>query len=507
MKRSLIVLNDGREVFSGNGELPAIKSLTYSAAAVSTTDFFYGSACAATVEVSVIERNAELQMMAGDEFIYYEVDQDGNREKIGKFICTTAKRSSPYGIKISAHDYMTKFDVDISMWLAELTEWPYTMKQLLDLTADQCGVQVDGAVELINGDHPVQKFITSLTGRKMIQWICEANACFASINENGVLVFRGLTNRGNLTADIKKAFVEDYSTKPIERVVVKQTEDDVGTRWPDVEGETYEILRNPLLAAFSEDEIFHAVQAIAQKVVGLTYTPATVEFWEDGTNLKAGDVFSFQLGENEYTTIVFSEKRAGTKVTTKSTGNSSRSAPAAVWGKSEADKVQGRVAEIKVGLEKVSTELKETTITAEKATQKVSEISQTANGINAMVNQLQNDTEKRFAQLQLRSDGMEVTVGEVEAALQEKADAEAVADIAEHFIFDENGLTISDTATGMGIQLSEEAVEFIGGSSTTRITPTGLATTDAKVEKQFSVGGFTFTPRTTGNLSIRWTAE
>ena len=65
-------------------------------------------------------------------------------------------------------------------------------------------------------------------------------------------------------------------------------------------------------------------------------------------------------------------------------------------------------------------------------------------------------------------------------------------------------MTITDSRSGMGITVSEDAVAFVGGAATTRMDPTGMTTTDLRVENRLELGNFTFLPRTTGNLSLRW---
>ena len=153
---------------------------------------------------------------------------------------------------------------------------------------------------------------------------------------------------------------------------------------------------------------------------------------------------------------------------------------------------------------------------------KLSELSQTMDHITARVSVLQTgaDTmgrsledlsqtaDQRFAQLQLRSDGLAISVGAVEKGLEGKADARQVETLAEHFRFGDEGMTITDSVTGMAVRVSQEQVAFSGGTDdATRITPSGMATTDLTVGRRLDVGSFSFIPRTGGNLSLRWTGK
>jgi len=74
-----------------------------------------------------------------------------------------------------------------------------------------------------------------------------------------------------------------------------------------------------------------------------------------------------------------------------------------------------------------------------------------------------------------------------------------------HFRFGAEGLTISDTATGMGLAVSQSQVAFTGGADpTTVITPNAMVTTNLSVDNRLTLGTFTLLPRTNGNLSLRY---
>ena len=78
--------------------------------------------------------------------------------------------------------------------------------------------------------------------------------------------------------------------------------------------------------------------------------------------------------------------------------------------------------------------------------------------------------------------------------------------IDEHFRFAEDGLTIANSGTGMGIGVSEKRVVFTGGKDpTTVITPNAMETTNLTVGTRLDVGNFSLIPRTNGNLSLRYT--
>lgn len=159
--------------------------------------------------------------------------------------------------------------------------------------------------------------------------------------------------------------------------------------------------------------------------------------------------------------------------------------------------MEGQMTEIRSDLEGVTLRVSSTeNVTAEQLT-----ITQ------QMQEELQGKaTVQQLTEVQTAADGLKVTVSEVQTILDEKADRTEVEEITEVFIFGDDGLTISNSATGMGIGISEKQVQFTGGESpTTVITPNEMETTNLQIGERLDLGDFSFLPRTNGNLSFRYT--
>ena len=110
--------------------------------------------------------------------------------------------------------------------------------------------------------------------------------------------------------------------------------------------------------------------------------------------------------------------------------------------------------------------------------------------------------------LEQRSDGLSLSVSELRRQTDTKAEQSQLTELTEHFRFGADGLTITNTATGMGISLSERQVVFTGGNDpTTVITPNAMQTTNLHIETRLDVGGFSLIPRSNQNLSLRYTAQ
>ena len=519
MSKSLFVLSDGTEIFSGVGLIPAIKSVTYISTAVTAADLDYAAACTASLEGTLIDTGGAFAVEAGDSFDYYEVDNPGteneNRVLLGKFIFEKPTKPSANTYKFKAYDRMTLFDRDITEWLTNLPDWPYTINQLLEMVCDECGVPLSPNVQLANGTYEVPRFLQQATARDLVRWIAAANAAFAFITPAGDLSFSrfDFEHPVLLGQSIKMLSASDFETAPISGVVVRQNEEDVGVSWPaNSSGEMYVVLGNPLLSTFSTEDLEPFVETLSNHLLNVSYSPAEAQIYSESATLPCapGDVIQVQdRNGRAYTTLVFNLKRVGGLVTVRSTGNRSRASPTAVAGKDTVELLQGRVARMKVSLEEVSSELSQQRITLDSVTQETSVIVQKVDGISSKVEKVEttvSGVSTAVTEVTQKADGLEIAVGRVESSLYDKADRATVEEVTEHFLFTEDGLTIFNSATGMGINVSEQQVAFTGGKDpTTVITPNEMETTNLRVGTRLDLGDFSFLPRTNGNLSFRYT--
>ena len=135
-------------------------------------------------------------------------------------------------------------------------------------------------------------------------------------------------------------------------------------------------------------------------------------------------------------------------------------------------------------------------------------IKQASDSILLQVRETEEDLQElrsQSAELEVTANGLSVAVTRVQEGLDAKADRATVEEITEHFLFQEDGLTIFNSATGMGINVSEQQVAFTGGKDpTTVITPNQMETTKLVVGEQLDLGEFSFLPRSNGNLSFRY---
>ena len=126
---ALLVLPDGREIYSGEVGQDAILRLTLTAGVNDTRELTLGSVCAAMLEAELLIPSGELGLTAGEEVTLYWVTGK-NREKAGIFVADKPEKTGKGTYSLTAFDRVSRLDKDVTQWLEGLQDWPYN---LLDL--------------------------------------------------------------------------------------------------------------------------------------------------------------------------------------------------------------------------------------------------------------------------------------------------------------------------------------------------------------------------------------
>lgn len=483
---------DGQVISAGSAG-SAIRSLRVSRAAFPSQSLEPGGVYAGELEAEFFDEG--LSLTAGDLLL---LRQDG--ALVGTFLAQMPTTPTPGVRRVLAYDWVTRLDTDLSDWLAGLTGWPYALSDFAQMVCAACGLTLTG--ELENGDWPVARFAArGITGRQLMQWVCQAGCRFCRAQPDGTLALCWLNQRaltlGFTGADFYyqgSLTVADYTVQPTDGVCVALTESDVGVLSPQTAQNVLTLRGNYLLCGCGEAQ----AAAIAAPMAGFSYTPCTLT---TPTAIWPGDVFSVETDSGTVQVVAMTVEATPFLYRVECTGTAQRTGSAAIC-RGDYRAMSGRVLELELGLQGITSRL----VQAEQTQTQYSQLSQDVDHITARVGVLETDSEQRFSALALRSDGLEVTVGGLSTALEGKADGTQLAQLQEHFLFDGSGLTVFDSATGMGIHLSQQQVAFSGGTDpTTVITPNAMETTRMQVHTRLDVGGFALIPRTSGNLSLRYT--
>lgn len=193
--------------------------------------------------------------------------------------------------------------------------------------------------------------------------------------------------------------------------------------------------------------------------------------------------------------------------TIASTGNPSLQSTEA-WNSLDFTDLRGRMLTVEKSVEGLR-------VAASDGEARMTQLELTADGLTSRVSQAETDILSKAeasalnsirSELTQRADGLEFSVTQVRTGLADKADQTDIREVTERFRFDMEGLTITNSGTGMGIGVSEQRVIFTGGDDpTTVIYPNAMETAAMTVHKTLTLGAFSLIPRTNGNLSLRYT--
>lgn len=383
-----ITLPDGTAL-----ESSVIRSVQLTEQVNDETDLCPGAACAACAEIELWAPQNGLAITQGTEITLARIDaESGAQTPVGVFLAEKPVKSSANVIKVTAYDRMTLLDKDLSPWLREhQSDFPLTIKALVQAVCAECGVElVPGNLEAqVNTGYSVPAFYAdNMTGRQIIQWAAQAMCRFARMTPSGQLEFAWYVGHarsgigpgsdsewtaldlcGQLleTADGEiwtfaqpqvgyfpgTLSYEDYTTAPIDKVQIKQTDDDVGVIYPPDETGTNALViqGNLLLTTQTADALRPVAQAIYEMMQGVTYTPLQVSIPLAADAPAPGEIITVTDAYGRTMQAYIMQRTiSGQKVTLESTGNARRDGTSAV-NNQKWQNLQGKVLEIQTSVD------------------------------------------------------------------------------------------------------------------------------------------------------------
>ena len=338
---ALLVLPDGREIYSGEVGQDAILSLTLTAGVNDTQELTLGSVCAAMVEAELLIPQGELGLTAGEEVTLYWVTGE-NREKAGIFVAEKPEKTGNCTYSLTAFDRVSRLDKDVTQWLEGLQDWPYALLDFGKLVCRHCGVELANT-EIPNGDYQVQKFTArGITGRQLLFWVGEAACRFLRATPEGALLLDWYTPAEKTVSASGEDFYyqdtltySDYRTAPIDRVQLRFDEKDVGTIYPpEAAGNTYAVTGNYLLTAQDAQSLLPVAEVLYTELSGVQFTPCKLTV-PSRLGIREGQILRVQTPSGEeLTAYVMSRTASRGRDTLECTGSYTREASAAVTSQS-----------------------------------------------------------------------------------------------------------------------------------------------------------------------------
>lgn len=406
----------------------------------------------------------------------------------GVFYCQSLARSSRNRWVLKALDGMCRFYRELNGFWETRTD--DTVLTLLQGLCSHCGVTTP--ITYLPGCHTPVPRLAGYTAKQLLHFLGQVTGRYFYMDAAENLC-AGWYEETVSIDNFYQLKVAEFTTAPIQRVLLRQTKNDVGWGYPEgtEEKNTLIIHGNPIFATDSRV----AAQRIFRQFSTFSHTPFTCRLLP-GQEVPPGCFVEFTDpdGVKRIGAVMQWEKENGS-LTVRGTG-SYRLQSVEAFRELSLERVEGQVLELSRTAQGLS-------VSHRDLLGNVGALQLSLEGIRTQVTQGLAD---QTSQLHQTAQGVSLAVSRLESALDEKTDREEFTQVTEHFQFDENGLTIQNSATGMGIRVSEEQVLFLGGESpTTAIYPDAMQTTRLSVARRLDVGDFSFLPRTNGNLSFRYT--
>ena len=414
MYRHLLILPDGMELFSGPEQENALQSVSILQTVNTGEELTLGAVCAQELQAELITPHGGLSLSAGDAVTLFRVDEEDNRQQIGVFYLEKPQYPTAYTMSLTAYDGINLLDKDLTRWLIELDQWPYSVQEFAGMVCEQCGLSLAEAT-LPNADFYIQPFLGEhVTGRHLMGWLGQITGRFCRAKADGTLEFAWYIPNDALTitpeeGDGRVFYYEgeleyaDYRVTAIEKVQLRQASQDVGTVWPDEAGEknTYIIENNPMLAAQDSETLLSVAQTLYDQLQNVTYTPCRVII-PATPEICAGDMITVTDAKGvTFTAWVMKKTSDGQRDTLEATGSHRRDSTTAVNNsgfkalsgkvlnlrtdvdgiKAENKDTQGRLASIELDLEGIRSRVQSQETAAEGITSTLSTVTQTAQGL------------------------------------------------------------------------------------------------------------------------------
>ena len=316
-------------------------------------------------------------------------------------------------ITVTSYDSMSLFDVNVDSWLNSLT-FPMSVDDMITSLCTECGVKAEKYDSSLGSSLVIQDNITStnLTGRQVLSWLAQTIGCYAYMNKFSKLILKkfgsssGFNFRTRNNCNVKKVTIAKFETSPIDKLQIKQAEDDIGV----ISGEgtnTMVIENNPLLYASTTSELQTYADGMLDYVKDIVYVPVVVESY-DYADIPLGQYFTIDMSTKA---ICMSISQSASGFIYKCTGNQLRENQVNQQNM-QLNALRGKTNELKRTIEETSSKLTSVSTSVENlnntvgdlnttvgdlsnsvttVTTQVSEIKQTADTISSKVSTVKQD--------------------------------------------------------------------------------------------------------------------
>lgn len=481
MRKHSLILPDGSILSSGE-RLPAIEQVALTQRVNTGDGLAFGSVFASTLEVTILCKEGQLPIRAGDKVTLLEGDS-----QLGIFYVEQPQKTGRGSYRVTAFDALRLADKDMSLWLSGLPDWPYPLKDFAKMVCSQCGIDLKEG-DIPNGEHPVERFSgKEITGRMLLSWICQAAGRFCRATAEGKVEFAWYTPTDVVLRPTGEGFYyrgsfrrQQYAVQPTDQVVIREGGTDVGTLYPaDLAGENvYVIEGNPLLRAKNGQSLVTIAQSLYEVLSGVSYTPCQVSV-PASLDIQPGRIVTVEdTAGNRHTMYVMERRRTGSKDTLSCTGTYQREA-AAVANRTSLTALSGKVLNLRMDVDGLNAQNKDTA-------GNLAQLALSVEGICTQVAQVQEENGAVKTQLSKLEQSGERLALQLETIRQ--VGAEKVT-TSTGYRFDENGLFIRKSGEEMENQLDNTGMYVRrAGKTILQANNQGVEATDVAVRNFLMIG-------------------
>ena len=435
-----------------------------------------GGVCAACLNVTAL---GDVTVAPGTELTLFREE-----EQLGVFIAQKPRFRSGFW-EIEAYDRVSLLEQELGQWLHALPGWPYTLQQLCDMVLEKCGLEGENPLPR-HGEIPVDAFAaTGITGRKLLQWICEVSGCFCRATGSGKLEFAWLAPTDTRISPTGDRFyymdgfsLEDFTVCPVEKVQVQLSETDIGAVYPD-DSESLNTLRvtgNYLLTSVTAEKLEQVAQGLYEHLQGFSYTPGRVV---TVPCIRAGDIFTVEDEAGRiHTLVAMTCTETDGVLTVESTGSPRRDSSGAV-NTARYDAITGRVMNLTADVEGLKMQNRE-------ASGSLAELTLQVEGIAATVSRVDTasaDVQQQLTKVEQTAQGLKVQVEKLTNS------GSGAVTTAAGYTFDDSGLRIAKTGQEMENLLDNTGMYVKrAGDVILMANATGVQATDVTVRNFLIVG-------------------
>jgi len=309
-RKLVITTNDGRTL---NEDNLLMESFSLSEIGCDNDSLVFGSCIASSISFSVMSSVATL---AGKELTVKFVigGHTENPFVVGKYkvISDTVEKKAR---KIVACDALYEvLNKDFSSWYDTLLPTASSQKTLYEFRNSffQAAGLTQESTVLPNDAIVIKKTISAeeLSGKSILESICELNACFGGIANDGKFRYIKLGTTANRITNYIDCSYDDYTCEAISKVQIRQEEGDIGVS-VGTGTNLYVIDNNFLVYGKEEDELTTIANNVLNNVSGITYKPISLKK-KGNPCYEIGDKITVVLEDNtEVTSYILTREIAG----------------------------------------------------------------------------------------------------------------------------------------------------------------------------------------------------